>query len=150
MKSTLTIVVVVLTLMSSVLYAGRATVNEGVEINFDQGWADGVMWPTRSSDNDVEYIGCSYKGAAEPFLSPNMPWKKPVTQWAWCHAMDADQAYVACFTNNEDLLNALRAISPFSYVRFAFTDLDAHNIGECTRFDFSIQSLHLPDFSTKE
>jgi hypothetical protein len=135
--------------MSSALYGGASSINTGVSIDFEQGFAGGVMWPTRSSDNDVEYIGCSYKGAEEPFLSPNMPWKKPVTQWAWCQAMDRHGTYVACFTRSEDLLDALQAISPFSYIRFAFKNLDAHNVGECTRFDFSIQSLHLPDFSTK-
>lgn len=149
MRSILTLVVGMLALVSSALYAGAASINPGVSIDFDEGFADGAMWPTRSSVNDVEYIGCSYKGVAQPFLSPNMPWKQPVTQWAWCQAMDADGAYVACFTKNQDLLDALQAISPFSYIRFYFTDLDAHNIGECTRFDFSTQSLHLPDFSTK-
>jgi hypothetical protein len=154
MKSILTIAVVGLALMSSALYAGRATENTGVEINFDAGWAAGVMWPVRSSDNDVEYIGCSYKGVEQPFHSPNMPWNKPVTQYAWCHAMDASEEYVACFTKNQDLLDALKAISPFSYVRFEFVDLveipEGGWVGECTRFDFSIQSMHLPAFSTIE
>jgi hypothetical protein len=135
--------------MSSAVYAGAASVNTGVFIDFDNGVAEGAMWPTRSSDNDVEFIGCSYKGAEEAVLSPFMPWNQPVKQWAWCQAMDPYGAYVACFTKSRNLLDALRAISPFSYIRFEFKNLDARNIGECTRFDFSIQSLHLPDFSTK-
>ena len=153
MKSILKIIVVVLALMSSTLYAGSAA-NHEVSIIFDavdSGEASGNMWSVRSSKNDVESIGCSYKGVVDEVLDVGMPWDQPVNQWAWCWALDADGVQARCFTEDPNLLDALQAISPFSYIRFEFTDYDeASNVGLCTRFDFSTQSRHLPNFTTKK
>lgn len=140
MKSILTIVVVVSALMPSTLFAGAAATGE-VSIDFNEGVAEGNMWLARSSKNDVEIIGCSSKGDVVE------------GKWAWCRARDASGVQVFCLTEDENLLDALQAISPFSYVRFEFTNLTQDNdgtwIGDCTRFDFSTQSLHLPEFVTK-
>ena len=149
MKSILTIVVVLLALMSPTLYAGSAT-ELAVLIDFDDEFARGAMWPVRSSENDVESIGCSYKGHVNPVHFDYFPWKQSVKQWAWCRAKDADGVQVWCYTKNPDLLDALQAISPFSYIRFKFTNLDEENVGECTEFSFSTTSRHLPNFTTKK
>ena len=152
MKLILTIIVVVLALMSPTLFAGSAAEWE-VSISFypvDSGDASGNMWSVRSSKNDVESIGCSYKGVVDAVNYDYMPWGHDVNQWAWCWAVDADGVEAVCFTEDPNLLDALQAISPFSYIRFEFTDYDEDsNIGLCTRFDFSTQSRHLPNFTTK-
>jgi len=153
MKSVLTIVVVAMALMSPTLYAGSFATWE-VSISFltvNSGEASGNMWSVRSSKNDVESIGCSYKGVVDAVHDDWMPWGHAVNQWAWCWALDADGVQARCFTEDPNLLDALQAISPFSYIRFEFTDYDeASNIGLCTRFDFSTQSRHLPNFTTKK
>jgi hypothetical protein len=153
MKSILKIIVVVLALMSPTLYAGSAATWE-VSISFDtvdSGEASGNMWSVRSSKNDVESIGCSYKGVVDAVHYDWMPWDHAVNQWSWCWALDADGVQARCFTKDKNLLAALQAISPFSYIRFEFTDYDvASNIGLCTRFDFSTQSRHLPNFNIKK
>ena len=59
MKSLLTIFAVILALMSPTLYAGDAG-GRPVEIDLNNGVAEGTMWATRSSDNDVEVNGLSH------------------------------------------------------------------------------------------
>jgi len=143
MKSILTTVVIVLVLVPATLYAGAAAEGE-VTIDFNFGVAEGTMWLARSSKNDVEIIGCSSKGGLNT--------QGVNTRWAWCRARDASGLEVFCLTEDENLLDALQAISPFSYIRFEFinaTQDDGVWVAECTRFDFSTQSLHLPEFATK-
>jgi hypothetical protein len=71
--------------------------------------------------------------------------------WAWCQATDADGNQVMCFTRYQPHLLTLRSISPFSYIRFSFTEPnpDLHFERECIRIDISTQSNHLPMFKTK-
>jgi len=149
MKSILTTVVVVLALMSSTLYAGFAATGvvsiEFDEVELDEGVAEGNMWLARSSKNDVEIIGCSSKGTDNE-------------RWAWCRAQDANGLEVFCVTENPNMLDALQAISPFSYVRFVFENAEFRQdpergewfVADCTRLDISTQSLHLPMFTTKK
>ena len=149
MKSILTIVVVVLALMAPTLYAGAAA-GWTVSVDIDGGEAFGNMWPVRSSKNDLEIIGCSSKGEVD--LDTLDSWK-----WGWCRARDASGLEVFCITEDENLLDAMQAISPFSWVRFVFESAyiyqpdegDAYYVADCTRFDISTQSLHLPLFATK-
>ena len=142
MKSIVTIVVVVLALVSPTLYAGTApTGTTGtVSINFstdDSGEATGSMWPTRSSKNDVERMGCAYIGNEDD-------------KWTLCTAIDADGVYVRCFTSNPNMMDAVQAISPFSWVRFNFENLDSDTRdADCTEIVVSTRSSHLPDFTTK-
>lgn len=148
MKSILTIViaVVVSALMPSTLYAGAAATGE-VSIEFyteDTGEAFGNMWLARSSKNDVEIIGCSFKGELDG--------QGGSLKWGWCRARNASGVEVLCLTDDENLLDALQAISPFSWVRFLFKNAiqeDGVWYADCTRFDISTQSLHLPEFVTK-
>lgn len=148
MKFMLTIIAIVLVLVPATMYAGTAATSE-LSIEFTSegsGVASGNMWLARSSRNDVEVIGCSFKGEVDPdtFESWN---------WGWCRARDASGVQVLCLTYDDNMLDAMQAISPFSWVRFVFEnatqDTDGSWIGDCTRFDISTQSLHLPLFTTK-
>ena len=141
MKSILTIVVGLLALMSSALYAGATSKNTGVSIDLDEGVASGVMWATRSSKNDVEKIGCAYSGVDS-------------YNWASCAAVDAGGLYVWCFTDNPQMMDVIKAISPFSWVRFFFEDAtydedDERWESDCTLIDISTRSQGLPMFTTK-
>ena len=147
MKSILTTLVILLALMPATLYAG-AVATGTLSIEFaseDSGEASGNMWLTRSSKNDLEVIGCSFKGELDG--------QGGSYKWAWCRARDASGLEVFCITEDENLLDALQAISPFSWVRFVFENATQRNdgvwIADCTRFDISTQSLHLPNFATK-
>jgi hypothetical protein len=100
------------------LYAG-ASAEWPVSIEFDtadSGRAFGLMWTVRSSRNDVEGIGCSYRSNVEKVEWEHFPWDHPVNNWAWCQAQDAGGVQVWCFTENQHLLDALQAISPFSFL----------------------------------
>ncbi len=152
MKSILTIIVIVLALVPATLYAG-AVATETLSIEFeseDSGEASGNMWLTRSSKNDLEIIGCSFKGELDG--------QGGSYKWGWCRARDASGLEVFCITEDENLLDALQAISPLSWVRFVFENAylyqpdvgDAYYVADCTRFDISTQSLHLPNFATAE
>ena len=143
MKSILTIVVGLLALMSSALYAGATSRNTGVSIDLDEGVgvASGVMWATRSSKNDVETIGCAYSGIDS-------------YNWASRAAVDADGLYLWCFTENPHMIDVIRAISPFSWVRFRFENAtynedDERWESDCTQINISTRSQHLPEFTTK-
>jgi hypothetical protein len=156
MKSILTVVTAALALTSTALLAGTAATGT-VSVKFDtpdSGFAEGTMWNARSSDDDVQAIGCSYKGVVEPVHYDYFPWEYPVNNWAWCRARDADGVQVFCFTDDPHLLDALQAVSAFSYVGFEFAKLEdlpgLGLTGLCTRLDISTQSLHLPEFQTKK
>jgi hypothetical protein len=152
MKAVLTIIAVVVAFISSAAYAGAFRGQE-LFIDFDNGYAEGTMWFVRSSDSDLESIGCSHKGSTEPVTSfddpPSVPWPDGTHMWAWCQARDADDNHVICFTRYQPHLLTLRSISPFSYIRFSFTEPLAHGERECIRIDVSTQSNHLPLFKTK-
>jgi len=147
MKSMLTTIAIVLALVPATLYAGTVALGT-LSIEFeseDSGEASGNMWLTRSSKNDLEIIGCSFKGELDGQGGSD--------KWGWCRARDASGLEVFCITEDENLLDALQAISPFSWVRFVFENATQRNdgvwIADCTRFDISTQSLHLPNFATK-
>lgn len=147
-------------LVSSTVFAGGGVINDpAVLIEFfedgsgvvqDRGLASGHMWSARSSGNDVEYIGCSYKAMELPDGTDGVY----VYKWGFCKAQDVNEVSVICWTENPELLDAMQATSPFAWVRFGFTEPD-HNIAwregvrRCFRFDYSTQSFQLPEFTTK-
>ena len=141
------LVVVVLALIPVNVDAGAAAeADPAVKIVFetsDSGSAEGTMWLARSSDNDIELIGCSLKGQTKG--------QRGGSNWAWCRAKAVDGVEVLCMTENPYLLDALKGISPFSFINFEFKNAvdrgDGVWISECSRFDFSTQSLHIPDFT---
>ena len=61
-------------------------------------------------------------------------------EFGFCQAADSDDNYVVCSTSGKSLLDVMKAIGDYSYVRFDFDQK-----GECTRLDFSTQSFYLPE-----
>ena len=156
MKLILSIIVAVFALVPVTLYAGLpvgAVTSVEIELNEGEGTgeAEGAMWFVRSSKDDVETIGCSQKGETTPSI--HWPEQDEVYRWAWCQAKDESGLQVFCLTKDPNLLDAMQAISPFSYIRFTFENAveDTNGIwmADCTRLDFSTQSNHLPLFTIK-
>jgi hypothetical protein len=121
-----------LAVVSSLAFAGAVqTANVSVVINPDgSGTASGDMVTARTSDNEFDLIGCGIKG----FKSGGP------SEYGFCQAADSDDIYVTCGTTQKSLLDVMKAIGDYSYVRF---DFDKN--GQCTRLDFSTQSLYLPE-----
>lgn len=120
-----------LVLSSSLAYAGAVSpASVEVEVFPDgSGFARGDMVTARTSDNEYELIGCGIKGFASGGVSMS----------GFCQAADSEDNYVSCSTWKPHLLEVMKAIGDYSYVRFDFDD-----DGKCTRLDFSTQSLYLP------
>lgn len=99
-------------------------------------FAEGDQWTARIAPNVTEYIGCGVRkfddgaGGAIAF--------------GFCQAEDAAGEIAFCNTDNEDLLDAIEAISAFSYITFGW-----NADGQCTRIGNSTQSFYLPEFKTK-
>ena len=149
-----------LLLVSYMVFAGSGVINDPeVTIEFfedgsgvvqDRGLASGQMWSARSSENDVEGIGCSYKAMERTDGTGGIY----VYKWGFCQARDVNEVHVICWTENPELLDAMQATSPFAWVRFGFTEPEhdlawREGVRRCTRFDYSTQSFHLPEFTTK-
>lgn len=119
----------VLGLVSAAAFAGAGfNIPVQVTINPDgSGTGSGDMLAARTSANDVEGIGCGLRTF------------KTGLDYGWCQAADAEGNYVACFIWKANLKEVIMGLAPNTYVRFDF-DED----GECTRIDFSTQSLFLP------
>lgn len=104
-----------------------------VTVNDDGSFsASGDMWTARSSKSDVTSIGCGTKKFAGGSSS------------GFCQATNEDDEYIACFTADPHILDAINALNDSSYIRF---DGDAN--GECTRIDVSSQSFYLNLTTTK-
>lgn len=101
-----------------------------VTIDMPNMWAHGDQVSARYADNKEENIGCGIRTIQSGGA---------VMQWGFCQASNAKGEYVICQTQNEDLLQAIKAISAFSYIRFNW---DRAN--ECTQIGNSTQSLYLP------
>ena len=112
-----------------------------VDVNLVNMRALGDQWTARSSDNDVEFIGCGVRvtddGVNPPFA------------FGFCQAGDSDGNEITCFTMNPNLLNTLGANSDFAFITFDWKD-GGFGGTECTRIGFSTQSFYLPDFETND
>jgi hypothetical protein len=98
------------------------------------------MWTARTADNDVEFIGCGTRVVdvgGDPFL------------FGFCQAQDADENKIVCFTQNQDLLDAMKSPSDFSFITFSWVDDGSGGI-ECIRIGFSTQSIYLPNFKIQK
>ena len=106
-----------------------------VEVDLGNQNAQGDMVTARFSDNDVEYIGCgvrTFEGA-------------PSFSFGFCQAGDADGNEVLCFSQNPDLLDAIKAISDYSFITFSW---DSGLV--CTRIGNSTQSWYIPELKLKK
>lgn len=148
MKFDKLIIIATITLASPLAFAGYAqpapvqiTVNEDLS-----GSASGDLLTARTSKAKIEdpetgkkyeptSIGCGIKAfAPEYFGTTEVVW------YGFCQATNDEGDYVNCFTENGDLLDAMKAVADRSYLRF-----DWNADAECTRIDVSTQSFYLED-----
>ena len=121
-----------LTLMAGSASAGLVQ-PASVLVDLDNGTAQGDQWTARSSDNDVEFIGCGIR---------LFDFGMGSFEFGFCQAGDSEGVQIFCSTQNSDLLAAIRSTTAFAFVTFS---LDEN--AECTRIGFSTQSFYLPDFA---
>jgi hypothetical protein len=128
--------ITLLPLFSSIALAGVAWTPADpfgtVEVIFNpdgSGSGSGVMSMARFSDNDVEVLGCGARFDDDGFI------------WGFCQAIDTDGVQIVCTTFNPHLVDAIRGINSFSFIRF-LVDENA----ECTLIRFSTQSFQITEF----
>jgi hypothetical protein len=129
---------VAMTVLAGTAYAG---LNQPAVVTVDlvNMFASGDQLTARTADNDVEFIGCGIRifddgGNAFTF--------------GFCQAGDSAEAEITCFTQNPELLAAMRSTSAYSFISFSWQD-DGGGGAECTRIGFSTQSFYLPDPNIK-
>jgi len=120
----------VLALVSSISFAGAALKIQ-VEIDEVDKYAHGSQWAARTARNDVEKIGCGVTGVADG--------QGGGFGIGFCQATDADELTVVCQTEDEYLLDVIKAVGAYSYIRFSWDD-----DGLCTMIKTSSQSWYLP------
>ena len=126
-------VVAVLALITTGVYAGSAS-PVAVEVDLDNGFAQGDMVTSRYSSDKNEFIGCGSRHFDDGVFS---------LRFGFCQAKDQDGDQAVCFTENPDLLDRIDGISDFSFLTFGWID-DGFGGFECVRIGFSTQSFYLP------
>lgn len=121
---------VVLSLVTSVASAGLEQ-PASVTIDLTAMTASGDMLTARRAKGKAELIGCGvrhYQGGIES---------------GFCQANVGDDnlTTVVCFTDDAGLLDAIKSITAFSFITFAW-----NASGECTRIGNSANSFYLPRF----
>lgn len=117
-----------LSLVASIASAGLVQ-PVPVTIDFAARLATGDMWSARTSANPFEFIGCGVRHNAAGMY------------FGFCQAglADADAQRITCFTDNPQLIDAIKSIGDYSYIAFRW-DAD----GMCTHVGVSTQSFYLP------
>lgn len=134
MKKLLLIVITTIAMVSSAALAGLVQPAR-VSIDLDAKYAHGDMYTARTAMNEVEFIGCGTRhfddGTGNEFL------------FGFCQAGDAADNQITCFTQDESLLETMRAATAYAYITFSWKDEGTFGT-ECTRVGFSTQSFYLP------
>lgn len=130
MKVRQLVISAILVFVSFSSFAG-AVMKVPVEVNLLDNFANGSQLAARASRNDVENIGCGV-------------WGIPDGQgggygFGFCQATDADGVTAVCQTDDEYLLDLIKAVSAYSFIQFAWDENNA-----CTSIKESNQSGYLP------
>lgn len=120
-----------LTLMAGIAFAGFVQ-PAAVFVDEDNMNASGDQATARFSDNDVEFIGCGIR-----VLEDGMG---GVISFGFCQAADSEEVFVVCTTFDAGLVDAMKAISDFAFIRFSWNEN-----GDCTSIGSSTQSFYLPN-----
>ncbi|NWG70666.1 MAG: hypothetical protein HXY23_03525 [Parvularculaceae bacterium] len=119
-------------------YAGFAQ-PAPVDVDLTAGLAQGDQLTARiDADPDV-FIGCGSRTIRTGGGT--------LVRTGFCQAKDAADEAVLCFTQDADLLDAIRALSDFAFITFSFVDDGAGGF-ECRRVGSSTQSFYLFDFGS--
>ncbi len=135
MKIKMLLIIATFTIFSTIAAAGEVR-SVPVVVDTDNMVAEGDMWTARNSKNDVEFIGCGIRNIDDGVGG--------VFTFGFCQAQDAEENTIFCFTENDDLLVAMSAISDYSFITFAWDEND-----ECISIGNSTQSWYLPKLKTK-
>jgi hypothetical protein len=92
----------------------------------------GGLVGVRFTKDDVQQIGCGI--TADSGGAPIVV----------CNARDINEANYFCFSFDAALIEAVKSISPFSFVRFRFNET-----AECTSLLVAVRSHHIPDIRTE-
>lgn len=125
---------IALALVTSGVHAGTA-VTAPVDVDLDAQFASGDMVTARYSANPDELIGCGTRFSEDGLGG--------VFRLGFCRAEDAEGESVTCFSTNPELLEAINAVSAYSFITFSWEDDGAGNL-TCTFIGFSSQSFYLP------
>ncbi|MDJ0911437.1 MAG: hypothetical protein QNI99_19790 [Woeseiaceae bacterium] len=120
-------------LCSSAAFAGLKQ-PQPVVVDLVAQTAFGDMLTAANSDNNVEFIGCGSRR-----IDDGMGF---TFRFGFCQASDADGNQITCFTENDNLLDEMRASNDFSFVTFSWEDDGAGNL-TCNRVGFSTQSFYI-------
>ncbi|GLS25914.1 hypothetical protein [Marinibactrum halimedae] len=102
--------------------------DEEGNVRYSSGQGD--MLSARNTDNDYTMIGCGIRGFNNGEESVSM---------VYCQAVEDEDILANCTSTNPELIEAVKAISPYSYISFSA------EYEECTRITVSTQSFYLPE-----
>lgn len=119
-------------------YAGFAQ-PAPVEVDLTTGLAQGDQITARLDEDPDVFIGCGTRTIRTGGGT--------LVRTGFCQARDAADEQVTCFTMDDDLLDAMQALSDFAFITFSFVDDGAGGF-ECRRVGSSTQSFYLFDYGS--
>lgn len=122
--------------LGSTAYAGFAQ-PAPLEVDLTNGVATGDQLAVRLNDDPDVFIGCGTR--------TNRTGGGILVRTGFCQAEDTDGDRVMCFTQDDDLLDAMQALSDFAFITFRFVDDGAGGF-ECRSVGSSTQSFYLFDY----
>ena len=125
-----------MTLFASTAFAGLH-LPETVMVDLDERLAKGDIWSARFSEGEAEFIGCGIYTLDDLNGS--------YAAFAFCQARDVNEVVAFCATQNDGLIEAIRAIADFSSITFRWDEND-----QCTDIGSSTQSYYLNDNMSKK
>lgn len=133
-------VVAIILAVSATMVLGGAANHGDMLLDLDGKVAWGNMVSVRYTKNGNELIGCGVRSFDN---GDGTAWS-----FGFCQAADADDNYVICYTQQPELLDAIRGSADFSFLVFSWDgvldpDFGSEN-GTCTHIGFSTQSFYLP------
>lgn len=96
--------------------------------------AGGDMLTAATDKAENVFIGCGTRNYDDGNGS--------IFTFGFCQAEDAEGEIITCITENPDLVQAVRAISDFSYIEFRWED-DGNGGSSCTSIGISTQSFYI-------
>lgn len=118
-------------------YAGFAQ-PAPVDVDLTNGLAQGDQITARLDPDPDVFIGCG---------SRTILTGAGVVRTGFCQAQDDAAEAVTCFTQDADLIDAIKATSDFAFITFSFIDDGAGGF-ECRRVGTSTQSFYLFDYGS--
>ena len=103
---------------------------------------EGTISNVRFTADDVQQIGCRLRGNVSGDLS------------ALCTAVDITEASYSCFSREPAIIEVVKSISPYSFVRFEMLGPllgpGEQTIRLCSDLVVSTRSVHIPDSNVEK